>query len=72
MRKPTVARGAVIARSLVQRYIARQIRKVSVMRASRAGTSAVHLRGYIAGLQDLRVWLIDQPTRTKRKGGIGR
>ena len=64
-KKPTVALGAVIARSLVQAYISRQIKKVSQERTPLA-------RGYIAGLLDVRVWLKDQKHRTDKPGGIGR
>ena len=67
MAKQTVARGAVIGRSLVQGFITRQIRKVS-----RAIPQTDLTRGYLAGLLDVRVWLKDQKHRTDRPGGIGR
>jgi len=66
-KKSTVALGAVIARSLLQGYISRQIKKISRMHP----TTALQ-RGYISGLLDVRVWLKDQKNRTDKPGGIGR
>ncbi len=66
MRKATVARGAVIERSLVQRKIRRMLKMTET-----AGNKA-WAEGVRAALNELMDWLKEQPKRTARKGGIGR
>jgi hypothetical protein len=61
----TVGKGAVIARSLVQRKISRMRSKLSVL----FQTERI---GYESALNELSQWLREQPKRTKRPGGIGR
>lgn len=58
--KKTIARGGVIARDLVQRWISRQVKKLD------DDDPALFILG------DLRDWLKDQKHRTDRPGGIGR
>lgn len=65
-RKPTVARGAVIERALIQRYISRRRRRLLTW------PRTARRLGYTEALIDLRIWLHDQHRRTKRPGGIGR
>jgi hypothetical protein len=64
--KPTIARGAVVERSLIQR----KIRRLRAMMLSRPRTA--RRLGYTEALIDLTIWLQDQHRRTKRPGGIGR
>ena len=65
-RKPTVARGAVIARTLIRRWAQRTTKQV------RTQGNGPRVRGYLEALADLDLWLHEQPARTKRSGGIGR
>jgi hypothetical protein len=65
-RRPTQARGAVIERSLVQRWASRQHVQVATQ------GSGPRVRGYLDALLDLEQWLREQPKRTRRPGGIGR
>jgi len=65
-RKPTVARGAVIERSLIKRWIGRTAAQVNTQPKS------PRTRGYCEALADLLDWLRLQPGRTNRPGGIGR
>jgi hypothetical protein len=59
-RQPTIARGAVIERAYLYRWIARQLREPG------------HTEGYRRAVRVLRNWLKAQPSRTKKPGGIGR
>lgn len=58
-RAATVATGAVIERSLIQRWITRQLKLFSST-------------DYRMACIELRKWLKAQPARTKKPGGIGR
>ena len=64
-RKPTLAAGAVIERSLLRRHIKRKLAMV-------LGSSTPWGIGYRAALNEMLSFVDTQPARTKRKGGIGR
>lgn len=66
-KRKTVAAGAVIARGLVQRKIARMTKQ-----AMGISSSQEYRLGYRVGLLELAQWLKQQPKRTARPGGIGR
>lgn len=61
-RKPTIARGAVIERSLVKRKLRRE-------KVDETWGEYPQVRDFIDYICD---WLDQQPKRTARKGGIGR
>lgn len=65
-RRPTIARGAVIERDLVQRYLRRLMKQVATQ------GHGPRQQGYIDCAQDVSGWLKEQPRRTRRRGGIGR
>jgi len=55
----------VVERDLVKRYAGRQIKRKLDM-------PDMYIKGYRAAFEVLTTWLINQPKRTKRKGGIGK
>lgn len=65
-RRPTLAAGATIQRSLVRRHLRRQISVYGTKRAD------AWKAGYVAALQDLDAWLYAESARAKKPGGIGR
>lgn len=67
-RAATVARGAVIERSLIQQKLSRMT-KAADDATTKNGAQIV---GYLEALNELRAWLKAQPARTKKPGGIGR
>lgn len=70
-RKPTIAAGAVIERSLVVRWARRCIHGLNDMTFD-VPERAAHRAGMVDALNDLIDWLKSQPQRTRRAGGIGR
>lgn len=66
--KKTIARGAVISRAYIYKWIAREKKEVD-----RSGLAEPRWKeGYQSALIQLSAWLKAQPKRTARKGGIGR
>ena len=67
-RNPTIAAGAVIERSLVKRWISRELNETKQPHTGGSG----FWDGYKACLFQLKSWLKAQPKRTATPGGIGR